>query len=57
MSENQNNTSERLDPLVKIHLIKAEIAAVPNSPLTEHGEKFDQIHQKLNGALSDIEGI
>jgi len=57
MNENQNYADERLDPLVKIHLIKEEIAAVPNSPLSEHGEKFDRIHQKLDGALADIEGI
>ena len=57
MNENQNHAGERLDPLVKIHLIKEEIASVPNSPLSEHGEKFDRIHQKLDGALADIEGI
>ncbi len=57
MSEQPNYEGEKLDPLVKIHLIKDEIAAVPNAPLAEHGERFDRIHQKLNGALADIEGI
>lgn len=57
MSENISYETEKLDPLVKIHLIKEEIAAIPNAPLVEHGERFDRIHQKLNVALSDIEGI
>jgi len=57
MSENISYETEKLDPLVKIHLIKEEIAAIPNAPLAEHGERFDRIHQKLNVALSDIEGI
>lgn len=57
MNEDLDRQGEQLTPLVKIHLIKEEIAAIPNAPLSEHGERFDRVHQKLNAALSDIEGI
>jgi len=37
--------------------IKERIAAVKNLPLAEHSNEFEKIHQQLQQALTNLDGV
>ena len=43
------------DPLLSE--VKQELEVVDNSELSEHAQRYENLHAKLNEALSSIEGM
>jgi hypothetical protein len=53
MSEQMPTVQLNVD-LVKI---RERIAAVKNLPLAEHSNEFEKIHQQLQQALTNLDGV
>ena len=37
--------------------VRTELSEIDNMELSEHAARFDELHQKLNTALSSIDGM
>ena len=37
--------------------VKGELTRIDHLPVVDHAEQFDQVHQKLESALSTIDGL
>ena len=59
-SSNGQNLNDSL-PEVNVENIVAEVrtelSEIDNMELSEHAARFDELHQKLNTALSSIDGM
>lgn len=53
---NEFNNSEETSPSL-VEEVKAELADIDNSDLTEHAARFDALHGKLQEALNSIDGL
>ncbi|MEK6648585.1 MAG: hypothetical protein AABY37_04640 [Actinomycetota bacterium] len=40
-----------------IEEVKDELTRIDHLPVTEHADQFEQVHQKLERALSTIDGL
>jgi len=37
--------------------VKSELSEIDSLPVSEHGQRYEALHQKLNQALSSIDGL
>jgi hypothetical protein len=37
--------------------VKTQLSEIDSSELSEHAERFEALHQKLNNALNSIDGL
>ena len=42
---------------VDLEQLKAKIAAINNLPISEHSAEFEKVHQFLQQALSNLDGV
>ncbi len=42
---------------VDLERLKSKIAAINNLPISEHSGEFEKIHQLLQQALSNLDGV
>ena len=42
---------------VDLEQLKAKIAAINNLPISEHSGEFEKVHQLLQQALSNLDGV
>jgi len=42
---------------VDLEQLKSKIASINNSPLSDHSGEFEKVHQLLQQALSNLDGV
>ena len=59
-SSNGQNLNDSLPEVNAENLVaevRTELSEIDNMELSEHAARFDELHQKLNTALSSIDGM
>ena len=46
-----------VDPENLVAEVRAELTEIDSMDVSDHADRFDQLHNKLNSALSSIDGM
>ena len=57
MSNDSNATSQSLNGEAFVEDLRAELQEIDAMQVGDHAERFEALHQKLNQALSSIDGM
>ena len=57
MGQNLDAELPEINPEILVERVRAELSEIDSMDVSDHASRFEELHQKLNTALSSIDGM
>jgi hypothetical protein len=57
MDQNLDAEQPEINPESLVEQVRAELSEIDTMEVSDHASRFEELHQKLNTALSSIDGM